>query len=120
MKKKEKKIKKKKNNKKIKKKKKKRINEEVNKKLDKEIQKKLDEEIKKYDNLRCKNKFIIENKDGEELNIKKVSMDIPEEIKTESLDATIEKLRKKNIVVTENNNINNIEEKGCTENCIIF
>ena len=27
------------------------------------------------------NRFIIENKDGEELNIKKVSMDIPEEIK---------------------------------------
>ncbi len=98
----------------------KRINEEVNKKLDKEIQKKLDEEIKKYDNLRCKHKFIIKNKDGEELNIKKVSMDIPEEIKTEGFDAEIEKLRKKNILTTEKNDINKIDDNRCSENCVIF
>ena len=46
-------------------------------------------------------------------------MDIPEEIKIEGFDAKIEKLRKKNILTTEKNDMNKIDEK-CTENCVIF
>ena len=85
----------------------------------------MSEELKKleYDinNLKSHKKNITEN-DHKENNVysnKKISMDIPEEIKTEGIDENIEKLRKKNITTTENNEINKIKGFNCTENCII-
>ena len=66
------------------------------------------------------NKNSIIDSDKEKIDVnKKVSMDIPEEIKIEGFDAKIEKLRKKNILTTEKNDMNKIDEK-CTENCVIF
>ena len=47
-------------------------------------------------------------------------MDIPEEIKIEGFDAEIEKLRKKNILTTEKNDINKKDDNRCSENCVIF
>ena len=65
-----------------------------------------------------KNTILDSDKEKFDAN-KKVSMDIPEEIKTEGFDAKIEKLRKKNILTTEKNDTNKIDEK-CTENCVVF
>ena len=80
----------------------KRLNEEINKK--KEIQEKLENDIN-----------ILKN------NKNKVSIDIPEEIKTEDIaDENVEKLRKKNIAITKNNDINKTNESTCTDNCSIF
>ena len=103
----------------------KRLNEELNKRVDYEVQRKLSEELKKLEyqinNLKADKTDIIENEAKEKLGfIKKISMDIPEEIKIEGTDSNIEKLRKKNIITTQDNEINKTAEKSCTENCKIF
>ena len=109
-------------NKKVEEEIKKRLDEEVNKRIDNEVQKKLNEELKKLEYINLKNNNTILDKDSLEKYdfAKKISMDIPEEIKTEVVDANIEKLRKKNVLATEKSDINKIEEKSCTENCTIF
>ena len=101
---KEKKIEKEKTDKKIEEEFQKRLNDEVEKRVDNEVQRKLSEELKKFEyeisNLKSTKKFVLES-DKEKIDVnKKVSMDIPEEIKIEGFDAEMEKLRKKNILTT--------------------
>ena len=109
----------------------KKIEEEIQKRLDKELSERIDNEVQKklkealksleYSNLKNNKNDIINKEIFEKSHFpQKLSMDIPEEIKTETVEENIEKLRKKNASITETSEISKIEEKSCTENCNIF
>ena len=90
-----------------------RLNEEINKKIDNEVQRKLSEELKKLE-------YNINNSKAIKRVKYKISMDIPEEIKSDSIDMNIEKLRKMNVDSTKKNETKENKGGSCIENCIII